>query len=260
MKVLEELKETRSVKAIAKSHGMTGPTASKVLKYVSYTPSTLPEVLSIDEFKGNAGGEKFQAILTDAKNHRVFDILPTRKQEDLFAYFSEFKNKKDVKYIITDMNLSFKTTLKTVFPQAIVVIDKYHYMRQVDFAVEAVRKEEQKRLSQYWRLYFKRSKSLLAKRSDKLTLDEYYQLQNMFNYSKPLWYAYQLKQSFEKFKRSETRQEAAKMLGEWAMFAQASQLQPFINVTQTFARWQTEILNSFDVPYTNWNCQEKCSQ
>ena len=35
------------------------------------------------------------------------------------------------------------------------------------------------------------------------------------------------------------------------MFAQATELQPFINVTQTFARWQTEILNSFDVPYTN---------
>lgn len=30
-------------------------------------PSRLPIILSIDEFKGNAGGQKFQAILTDPK-------------------------------------------------------------------------------------------------------------------------------------------------------------------------------------------------
>lgn len=251
MKVLEELKEVRSIKSVATSHGMSIPTASKVLKQVEYTPLKLPEVISIDEFKGNAGGEKFQCILTDAKDHKVFDILPNRKQEDLLSYFSEYRNKNDVKYIITDMNLNFKTTLKLMFPKATVVIDRYHYMRQVDFALEHVRKEEQKRLSKVWRLYFKQSRSLLIKDSSKLTTEEHFQLNNMFMYSEPLYHAYQLKKSFELFKKSTTREDAARRLGDWVMHAQASKLEPFIKVTQTFARWQTEILNSFDVPYTN---------
>lgn len=251
LKIVEELSEPRSIKSIAQSHKMSSPTAAKVLDYINYTPTKLPKVLSIDEFKGNADGEKFQAILTDAANHSIFDILPTRKQEDLLAYFSNFKNKSTVEYIITDMNLNFKTTLKTVFPQATVVIDKYHYMRQVDFALEAVRKQEQKRLSDKWRLYFKRSKSLLVKNSNKLTWEDRLQLDNMFRYSEPLRLAYELKLSFETFKKASDRKEAARKLGDWQIFAQASELMPFINVSQTFARWQTEILNSFDVPYTN---------
>lgn len=251
LKIVEELGEIRSIKSVAMSHGMSSPTASKVLDYIDYTPTKLPEVLSIDEFRGNSGGEKFQCILTDAKNHDIFDILPSRKQEDLMAYFSKFQNYKDVKYVITDMNLNFKSTLKLMFPDATVVIDKYHFMRQVDFALEAVRKQEQKRLADVWRLYFKRSRSLLIKNSLKLNWEEHLQLQNMFRYSNDLRLAYELKLSFELFKHSSTRAEAAKRLGEWAIFAQSSGLQPFINVTQTFARWQTEILNSFDVPYTN---------
>ena len=251
LKIVEELAEARSIKSIAKAHRMSSPTAAKVLDYINYEPTKLPEVLSIDEFKGDADGERFQCILTDAKKHEIFDILPTRKQEDLLAYFGKFPNQNDVKYIITDMNLNFKSTLKLRFPNATVVIDKYHYMRQVDFALEAVRKQEQKRLSDVWRLYFKRSRSLLIKQSNKITWEDQLQLDNMFRYSSALHDAYNLKVSFESFKKSTTRDEAARRLGDWAMFAQATGLQPFINVTQTFARWQTEILNSFDVPYTN---------
>lgn len=251
LKIVEELAETRTIKSVAKSHRMSAPTAAKVLDYIDYTPTKLPKVLSIDEFKGDANGERFQCILTDAENHEIFDILPTRKQEDLLAYFGTFPNQNDVQYVITDMNLSFKTTLKLRFPQATVVIDKYHYMRQVDYALEAVRKEEQKRLSDVWRKYFKKSRSLLIKDSSKINWEEQMQLDNMFMFSEPLREAYHLKQSFELFKQSKTRAEAARRLGEWTMYAQSTDLKPFIAVTQTFSRWQTEILNSFDVPYTN---------
>ena len=54
-------------------------------------------MLSIDEFRGNAGGEKFQCIIADVKNHKVLDILPNRKQEDLIAYFRTFSTKNSVK-------------------------------------------------------------------------------------------------------------------------------------------------------------------
>ena len=46
----------------------------------------MPEVIVIDEFKGNAGGEKYQAIITDPKTGVVLDILPDRKQSVLIIY------------------------------------------------------------------------------------------------------------------------------------------------------------------------------
>ena len=43
---------------------------------------SLPKVLSIDEFKGNAGGEKYQTIVTDAEHKKVLDVLPNRFEVD----------------------------------------------------------------------------------------------------------------------------------------------------------------------------------
>jgi len=63
---------------------------------VNYSCKERPEVLSIDEFKGNAGGEKYQTILTDAKNRKSIDLLPNRKKMDMIRYFRRFKNRKEV--------------------------------------------------------------------------------------------------------------------------------------------------------------------
>ena len=124
-------------------------------------------------------------------------------------------------------------------------------MRQINYAVERVRVEEQKRLSDQWRKYFKRSKYLLLKDSDKLTREERIQLDNLFRISEPLRKAYGLKQQFEYVKASDGRKEAAARLSKWIMDAQKSELKEFIKVSFTYQRWSKEILNSFEYPYTN---------
>ncbi|GEM_PF-2665263 len=49
--------------------------------------------LCIDEFKGNAGGEKYRTTLTDAQNLKIADMLPNRKRSDLTKYFLRFENR-----------------------------------------------------------------------------------------------------------------------------------------------------------------------
>ena len=46
------------------------------------------------------------------------------------------------------------------------VVDKYHWIRQVIWTFERVRKDTQKQFQKDFRIYFKHSKSLLAKRYD----------------------------------------------------------------------------------------------
>ena len=60
------LKEVQNVSAVARQVGISPSTIFRRIEDIKYPkPSVLPQVLSIDEFKGNAGGEKFQAILTE---------------------------------------------------------------------------------------------------------------------------------------------------------------------------------------------------
>lgn len=43
----------------------------------------LPEVIAIDEYKGDAGGEKYQTIIADPIERMPLDILKDRKKETL---------------------------------------------------------------------------------------------------------------------------------------------------------------------------------
>ena len=251
LQIYEQLKKCRSIKDIAEDNNMSPPTAAKLINEIDFTTRKLPEVLAIDEFRGNAEGERFQCILADPKNHKVVDILPNRRHEMIRHYLGRFNNKRDVRFVVMDMTGGYRKLMKELFPWATIIVDKYHYVRQISYAIERIRVEEQKRLSDQWRRYFKRSKYLLLKDSRKLTIEDRIQLENLFRISEPLRKAYELKQQFETVKASKNREEAARRLSKWIFNAQQSGLKDFIKVSFTYQNWSKEILNSFEYPYTN---------
>ena len=251
LQVHRQLKECRSIKSIAKDNNMSPPTAAKLVNEIDFKTRNLPEVLAIDEFKGNAEGEKFQCILADPKNRRIVDVLPTRRHEMIRHYLLGYNNRKDVRFVVMDMTGGYRKLMKELFPQAKIIVDKYHYVRQITYAIERVRVEEQKRLSGTWRRYFKKRKYLLLKDTERLTTEDRIQLENLFRISEPLRKAYALKQQFEYVKASTSREEAAKRLSKWILDAQSSKLIDFMKVSLTYQNWSKEILNSFEYPYTN---------
>lgn len=113
-------REYWSTKSITQYNNVSATTASRGLDYLSFAPTMLPKVLSIDEFRGNPGGEKSQCILTDLEKKQVFDILPTRSQEYLNSYFSKFSNSKDVEIVVMDMYNSYRSEIQHVNVQRIV--------------------------------------------------------------------------------------------------------------------------------------------
>ena len=251
LQIYEQLKKCRSIKDIAEDNNMSPPTAAKIINEINFKTRKLPEVLAIDEFRGNAEGEKFQCILADPKNRRVVDVLPTRKHEMIRHHLLRYSNRRDVQFVVMDMTGGYRRLMHELFPQAKIIVDKYHYVRQITYAIERIRIEEQKRLSDRWRKYFKRSKYLLLKDSDKLTIEDRIQLENLFRISPALEKAYALKQQFEYVKMSTNRKEAAKRLSKWIMDVQRSGLREMIKVSLTYQNWSIEILNSFEYPYTN---------
>ena len=141
--IITGFRETVSATHIAGENDISVSTALRYFDLVDYGSYRLPEVLSIDEFKGNAGNEKYQCIITDAQNHRTLDILPNRKSGDLIGYFLRFPRKErlKVKYVVMDMSSLFLNVVKACFPKAKIVADRYHVLRQAVWAMEKVRKE-----------------------------------------------------------------------------------------------------------------------
>lgn len=246
------LKEKQSVSSVAKILGLSSSSVFRMLKYISYPkPKTMLEVLSIDEFRGNANGEKFQAILTDAKHHKLVDILPKRTQTTLADYFQGIKNRNTVKYFIMDMNKVYRDLAISYFPNATIVIDKFHVVRYASWALENVRKRVQKSMPPGKRKYFKRSRKLLLMRKENLNEENVQALEVMLQQSTDLGIAYYLKEQFYDFMKSKTRSEAAKKLQNFLMMAYTSQLKEFSACITMLNNWSKYILNAFDCPYTN---------
>lgn len=251
--IMRELRSTNSIKSVAQRCNVSPYTVTRVFDFVSPGKPTLPEVLSIDEFKGNSETGKYQCILTDPKNHKVLDILPGREAHHLSSYFSSFprQERSKVKVVVIDMWRPYMDMAKTYFKNATVVIDRFHYTRQVLWAFDRIRREEQHRFSKDRRRYFKRSKKLLWSRFHRLSEENQQAVEVMLNLSPRLKEAYLLKEKFLEFIDSTTFEESKLKLKAWYMYVSISKLPEFDFCYATIQRWQESILNSYKVPYTN---------
>ena len=250
-RIITAFRETVPASKIGAQYHVSGATAMRYFKCVSFKPAKLPEVLSIDEFKGNSGGQKYNSIVVDAEKHKVIDILPNRFENDLIRYFSQFQSKTDVKYFVCDMNPHFREVAKTCFPKAAVVADRYRVIRQVYWAMERVRKNEQNNLSERFRKYFKKSRYLLMKPMEKLSDEEMDKLALMFEIAPRLADAYRLKNEFLNVIRSDSSKAGKPKLVDWLTAVEVMELPEFDDCTKAYRNWFQEILNAMDVPWSN---------
>lgn len=139
----------------------------------------------------------------------------------------------------------------TWFKNATQVVDKYHWIRQVFWAFENVRKAEQKNLDKSMRKYFKKSRYLLLKRFDELDDEQKQRANVMLYYSPTLSRAHWFKESFLKILDCEDIENARAAMREWIFDAEDSDIPQFVKCADTIRNWYNGILNSFDVPYTN---------
>ena len=229
---------------------------STVIRYCSKLaipkPAQLPTVLGIDEYKGNAEGQMYQVIITDLRNHSVVDILPKRETRALIQYFKTFSKeaREQVKYIVMDMCPLFKLVMQTMFSHAHIVADRYHVCRLVDWALERVRKREQKQIVTHSRM-LKYNRRVLMKNPDTLTKSERVKLLEILRISDDLRRAYGLRLGFRKIFKTYSIPNIERHIQLWLKIVESSHLPEFSNFKTSFISWFPQIVNAFVLPYSN---------
>lgn len=251
--IINRLSDERSFTSVAKEVNLSVTTVIRIFDNVSYPKSKLPVALSIDEFKGNTWGEKYQCILTDPVNGIVLDILPNRYDYYLADYFNKYpKSERDkVSFFVSDMWKPYSAVSDIWFRNATQIVDKYHWIRQVIWAFERIRKDEQKKLDPKLRKYFKKSRSLLIKKYDFLKPEEKQQVDVMLYYSVNISRAHFYKEQFLKILDYDNSDSAKKSLIEWINNAENCGLKPFEKCAKTMQNWYTGIINSLSYTITN---------
>ena len=248
--IFEKTKKSHTYKDIAESLRISPTTVCRIFDMISFSKPKLPSVIALDEFRGNAGGHKFQTIVTNPETRETLDILPSRNTNDLYTYFKSFPDRDNVKFVVIDMSSIYAPVVKACFPKAKIIIDKFHFVRQVLWALENVRKRVQNSFSISYRRVFKRGRKLLLAKHYKLNETGKIKLLNMLNTTEDLRMAYAIKSKFYEILDSEDSYTAKRGFGEWTMMGNYN-LPEFEQCFKTFINWMPEILNYFDYRYTN---------
>ena len=134
-----DLTKKRSEKDIAIDNNVSPNTVERVID--SYYEldnkvykNTLPQVLSFDEFKSVKTADGAMSFhICNAKNGKTIDIVEDRRLNSLIKYFSRYSrdSRKNVKYIVIDMYAPYISLIKMMFPNAKIVIDKFHLIQLI---------------------------------------------------------------------------------------------------------------------------------
>lgn len=142
--VLTDLKScTETFTSVAKRYFISPTSAANVFdKHVAISRRTLPEVLSIDEvyaFKNNRSS--YVCVLVDFKSQNLVDVLPSRRKDDLLNYFQYIprSERDNVKFVSIDMWESYRSIQQTIFPQAKLIVDKFHVIQELTRALSKIR-------------------------------------------------------------------------------------------------------------------------
>ena len=164
-----ELKNKISEIDIAKRYRVSPNTVERIIDsyydgqklYKHY----LPEVLSFDEFKSVKSADGAMSFhMCDGKTGKTIDIIEDRKLNSLMKYFSYFTHKarSNVKLIVIDMYSPYISLIKKMFPNANIIIDKFHLVNLISTSLNKTRinimkkdKKNYNKLKRYWKLILK---------------------------------------------------------------------------------------------------------
>ena len=251
--IVNLLRNNVSVKHISEETNVSCSTIFRLLDTLNYCIKPLGDTIAIDEFKGNASNNKYQCILVNPDKHCILDILPDRTNSHLSSYFTDIKRSEryKVKYFICDMWQPYVDIAKNYFPNAKIIIDKYHFRRQLTWAIDRIRKRLQKTMPTNLRKYYKRSKTIIHKPYNSLSKEDKERCDLMLLYNDDLRTSHQLKEWFDSFKHEKKYSVIRKSFHDWIKNAESCGIPELEDVAATYRRWAKGILNAYKYNLSN---------
>ncbi len=148
----------------------------------------MPERLSLDEFSKKKGKRKFATVVSDIDKGSLLEVIDSHKSDDIIEVLpaQPQEMRENVKEVSVDMWGGFPKVIKEVFPNTLIVIDRFHVMKLVNKSLNKIRL--------LLGLKGLKNRSLLLKNACDLTEEEKSDLRELLNKSPCLNIADELKE------------------------------------------------------------------
>lgn len=160
--------------------------------------------MSIDEISKRKGHKDFVTVVCDIERGDLVEVIDSHKQDQIVEVLEQqpLEIRKQVKEVSVDMWGGFPKVIEKVFPNAVVVIDRFHVMKAVNSNLNTIRKQSG--------IKVKNNKFILLKNGIDLSDEENEKLELILKQSERLRTAYELKESFRAIYESELTVEEGK--------------------------------------------------
>jgi transposase len=211
-------------------------------------------VLGMDEIALKKRHQQYALVLSDLERRCVIAVLPERSKERLEQWFADLSavERRAIRVVSIDMREPYRQAVRAELPQAQLVADRFHVMKQLNERLTQMRRSIQRQADEATRQALQGSRWLLVKNRDQLTLEEEDCLRAVFEASPELRTLYLLKEEFRLIcEKALDRQQAERFLRAWLWKAEHTTDRFLGQFVKTLRNWWDEILNYFNDRVTN---------
>ena len=262
-KIAQLLVEKQAMTDIAHRLSISTSTVIRKLKEFKFETNwqKLPEVMSWDEYRFKKG--KMSFIAQNFDTNEVLTILGGRTQAVIRNHFLRYPRqvRMRVKVMTMDMFSPYYQLAKQLFPNAQIVLDRFHMIQHLSRAMNRVRiqimnqfdrkSQEYRALKRYWKLLQQDSRKLSHKRFFRPTFRAH--LTNQEILDKLLSYSDQLRQHYELYQLLLFHFQEKQADHFFDLIEEViSDVHPiFQTVFRTFLKDRDKIINALELPYSN---------
>ena len=262
-KITQKLIEKLPMTTIAESLSVSTSTVIRQLHKFKFKTDLnyLPEHMSWDEYSFKKG--KMSFIAQDYDTRKILAILDGRTQATIRNHFLRYsrETRSRVRVITMDMFSPYYDIARKLFPNAKIVLDRFHIVQHLSRAMNRVRiqimnqfdrkSHEYKALKRYWKLIQQDSYTLSRKRFYRPTFRAHLTnkeiLEKLLSYSQDLRDHYELYQLLLFHFQEKHADYFFELITE-----SISAVNPiFQTIFRSFLRDQDKIINALELPYSN---------
>ena len=210
--------------------------------------------LAMDEISLKKRHKQFALVISDLERHCVIDVLPSRDKESLEIWLSNLSKseREAIEIVSIDMWRPYFYAVKAKLPQAKLVVDRFHVVKQLNENITKLRRTTQRNATEEVKEILKGSRWLLVKNRQNLSQKEEGHLQNVLAISPEIREAYLLKEEFHTiFEKIKNQEQAERFLKAWTWKAEKTGSRYLAKFVKTLRNWWKEILMYFEEGITN---------
>lgn len=220
-----------------------------VLKALSLADYSKITAVGMDETSLKKG-HNYIALFVDMLKKKTIFVTEGKDNKTVEEFANTLENqggkRENIKDVSCDMSPAFIKGVRKSLPSAEITFDKFHVVKLINEAVDAVRREEARNNP-----ILKGSRYALLKNEQNLTASQKITRESLSKLNLKSIRALHMRENFQEIYKAESYEEFESCLKQWYFWATHSKLKPMIKVAKTIKQHWDGVLKWKESQITN---------